>query len=85
MKVFVGRFGENVNMSQMAPSPCPLAANLVNEVKDVPEFLWHEACLPCQARRRQVTKVAHYWLEVNAVTRPMMVREDGAPYGGEES
>jgi len=32
-------------------------------------FTWHE-----------VTKVAHYWLEVNAMTKPMMVREDEAPY-----
>ncbi|MEW6441832.1 MAG: hypothetical protein AB1640_12935 [bacterium] len=30
----------------------------------------------------QVTKVAHYWLEVNAMTRPMVVREDSPPYGG---
>lgn len=31
---------------------------------------------------QEVTKVAYYWLEVNAMTRPMMVREDDAPYGG---
>ena len=64
---------------------CSTKPQLQQPVKDPAPFLWHEACLPCQARRRQVTKVAHYWLEVNAVTRPMMVREDGAPYGGEES
>ena len=28
----------------------------------------------------EVTKVAHCWLEVNAMTRPMMVREDQRPY-----
>ncbi|PXF55853.1 MAG: hypothetical protein C4B58_14520 [Deltaproteobacteria bacterium] len=33
-------------------------------------FEWHE-----------VTKVAHYYLSVNAMTQPMMVREDEAPYG----
>jgi hypothetical protein len=30
--------------------------------------------------RREFTKVQHYWLEVNAMTRPMMVREDFLPY-----
>ena len=52
-------------------------------------FEWHEACLPkpppaCSARagrRRQVTKVAHYYLSVDALTRPMQVREDSPPYG----
>ncbi|MEW6263440.1 MAG: hypothetical protein AB1641_10220 [Thermodesulfobacteriota bacterium] len=41
-----------------------------NPIKDPARFRWHE-----------VTKVQHYWLEVDAVTRPMMVREDKAPYG----
>ncbi len=39
------------------------------EVKDPARFEWHE-----------VTKVQHYWLEVNAMTRPMQVREDERPY-----
>jgi len=39
-------------------------------VKDPARFPWHE-----------VTKVAHYYLSVNAMTRPMQVREDEAPYG----
>jgi len=26
-------------------------------------------------------KVAHYYLSVNAMTRPMQVREDEVPYG----
>lgn len=43
-------------------------------------FEWHEACLP-KPRRRQVTKVAHYYLSVDAMTRPMQVREDSIPYG----
>ena len=36
-------------------------------------------------RFRKMTKVAHYWLEVNAMTKPMQVREDQSPYGREES
>jgi len=49
-------------------------------------FDWHEACLPRQAtaRRRQVTQVAHYYPSVDALTRPMQVREEQAPYGGAE-
>jgi superfamily II DNA or RNA helicase len=42
-------------------------------IKDPARFPWQE-----------VTKVAHYWLEVNAMTRPMMVREDSALYGREK-
>jgi len=42
---------------------------LQEPVKDPARFLWHE-----------VTKVAHYWLEVNAMTKPMRVREDSPPY-----
>jgi hypothetical protein len=42
-------------------------------IKDPARFPWQE-----------VTKAAHYWLEVNAMTKPMMVREDSAPYGGEK-
>jgi hypothetical protein len=38
-------------------------------VKDPARFPWHE-----------VTKVAHYRLEVDAVTSPMVVKEDRAPY-----
>jgi len=38
--------------------------------KDPARLEWHE-----------VTKVAHYYLSVNAMTRPMQVREDEAPYG----
>lgn len=38
-------------------------------IKDPARFPWQE-----------VTKVAYYWLEVNAMTRPMQIREDSAPY-----
>jgi len=49
------------------------AANAIMQepIKDSARFPWHE-----------VTKVAHYRLEVNAMTKPMMVREDPPPYGG---
>jgi len=30
----------------------------------------------------EVTKVAHYYLAVNVMTKPMQVREDSPPYGG---
>ena len=38
-------------------------------IMDQERFEWHE-----------VTKVAHYYLSVNAMTRPMQVREDSPPY-----
>ncbi|MGI6387869.1 MAG: DUF3883 domain-containing protein [Desulfomonilia bacterium] len=39
-------------------------------IKDPARFSW-----------REVTRVAHYWLEVNTMTKPMTLREDSAPYG----
>lgn len=41
---------------------------------DVARFPWHE-----------VTKIAHYYLSVDAMTKPMQVREDDAPYGEKKS
>ena len=38
-------------------------------IQDPAKFPWHE-----------VSKVQHYWLEVDAMTRPMMVREGRADY-----
>uniref|UniRef100_A0A7C4RN27 DUF3883 domain-containing protein n=1 Tax=Desulfatirhabdium butyrativorans TaxID=340467 RepID=A0A7C4RN27_9BACT len=52
---------------------CATHPILQEPIKDPARFAWKE-----------VTKVAHYWLEVNAMTKPMMVREDSAPYGGEK-
>ncbi|QCQ22093.1 DUF3883 domain-containing protein [Desulfoglaeba alkanexedens ALDC] len=52
---------------------CATHPILQEPIKDPARFPWQE-----------VTKVAHYWLEVNAMTRPMMVREDRAPYGREK-
>ena len=40
-------------------------------IRDPARFPWHE-----------VTKVQHYWLEINAMTQPMRVRESGAIYEG---
>jgi len=39
-------------------------------VKDPARLKWHE-----------VTKVAHYYLSVDAMTPPIQVREDSPPYG----
>ncbi len=50
---------------------CAAQPSLQEPIKDPARFPWHE-----------VTKVAHYWLEVNAMTRPMQVREKSPPYGG---
>ena len=50
---------------------CGSEPTLQEPIRDPAQFPWHE-----------VTKVAHYWLEVNAMTRPMMVGEDQPPYGG---
>ena len=43
---------------------------------DLQEPIRHPARLPWH----HVKKVDHYWLEVDAVTQPMLVREDAAPY-----
>ena len=43
---------------------------LQEPIKDPARFPWHE-----------VTRVQHYWLEVNTMTRPMQVREDSPDYG----
>ena len=37
---------------------------------------------PARLDWNEVTKVAHYYLAVNAMTKPMQVREDTPPYGG---
>jgi hypothetical protein len=52
-------------------SICATEATLQEPIRDPAKFPW-----------REVTKVAHYWLEVNAMTKPMQVREDQPPYGG---
>ncbi len=48
---------------------CGFSPELQEPVKDPARFPWHE-----------VSKVQHYWLEVDAMTKPMGLREDQAPY-----
>jgi len=49
---------------------CAAEATLQEPIKDPARLEWHE-----------VKKVAHYWLEVDAMTRPMQVKEESAIYG----
>ena len=49
---------------------CAAEPQLQEPVKDPARFPWHE-----------VTKVQHYWLQVDAMTKPMMLREEGTEYG----
>ena len=48
---------------------CGTEPTLQEPIQDPARFDWNK-----------VTKVAHYWLEVNAMTRPMQVREGETPY-----
>jgi superfamily II DNA or RNA helicase len=50
---------------------CDAAPRLQEPIRDPARLDWNE-----------VTKVAHYYLSVDAMTRPMQVREDSPPYGG---
>jgi hypothetical protein len=50
---------------------CATAPRLQDPIRDPAKLPWHE-----------VTKVAHYYLSVDAMTKPMQVREDSPPYGG---
>ena len=49
---------------------CDNAPRLQEPIRDPARLDWNE-----------VTKVAHYYLSVNAMTKPMQVREDSPPYG----
>ncbi len=49
---------------------CNIKPKLQEPINDPARFPWHE-----------VTKIAHYYLSVDAMTRPMKVKEDDAPYG----
>lgn len=48
---------------------CNTTPTLQEPIKDPARQPWHE-----------VVKVQHYWLEVNAMTKPMQVREERTPY-----
>ena len=50
---------------------CANDPTLQEPVKDPARFPWHE-----------VSKVQHYWLQVDAMTKPMALREDRTPFGG---
>ncbi|MCZ7573955.1 MAG: DUF3883 domain-containing protein [Ardenticatenaceae bacterium] len=50
---------------------CDGAPVLQEPIKNPARFPWHE-----------VVKVQHYWLEVDAMTQPMQVREESPLYGG---
>ena len=52
---------------------CAATPELQEPVRDPARFPWHE-----------VTKVQHYWLQVDAMTKPMGLGEDQAPYFGED-
>jgi superfamily II DNA or RNA helicase len=52
---------------------CDDAPRLQEPIRDPARLDWNE-----------VTKVAHYYLSVDAMARPMQVREDSPPYGGKE-
>lgn len=49
---------------------CAGEPTLQEPIKDPAQYPWHE-----------VTKVQHYWLEVNAMTQPIQVREESPSYG----
>ncbi len=50
---------------------CASAPELQEPVRNPARFPWN-----------QVTKVQHYWLEVNALTQPMQVRKPPLKYNG---
>jgi len=52
---------------------CDTAPQLQEPIRDPARFDWNE-----------VTKVAHYYLPVDAMTSPMQMHEDSPPYGGHE-
>lgn len=49
---------------------CKGEPKLQNPIKDPARLQWHE-----------VKKVDHYWLQIDAVTQPMLVKEVEIPYG----
>ena len=55
---------------------CAAEPQLQEPIEDPARFPWHE-----------VSKVQHYWLQVDAMTKPMQIREERAEYGvsGESS
>lgn len=52
---------------------CLTKPKLQEPIRDPARFAWNE-----------VKKVQHYWLEANAMTQPMTVREDASPYSNKD-
>ena len=53
---------------------CKTTPMLQEPIRDPARFPWHE-----------VTKVEHYWLDINAMTKPMRVSEKAVPpYAGQD-
>ena len=52
---------------------CDTAPRLQDPIRDPARLDWNE-----------VTKVAHYYLSVNAMTKPMQLSEDPVPYRSDE-
>ena len=50
---------------------CASVPELQEPIRDPARFPW-----------REITKVAHYYLSVDALKQPIVVREDEEPYGG---
>lgn len=53
---------------------CANEPQLQEPIQDPARYEWHE-----------VTKVAHYWLEADALTKPMRVGEESPPHGGQNA
>ena len=53
---------------------CAADPQLQEPIRDLASFPWHE-----------VSKVQHYWLQVDAMTKPVRVREEQAGYGESQS
>ena len=53
---------------------CATAPEVQEPIKHPARFPWHE-----------ITKVQHYWLDVNAMTQPFEIRDDAAPYRGRDT
>jgi hypothetical protein len=69
----VRRFGPNFETEAFVVTQCETAPQLEEPVPDPARLPW-----------REVRKVAHYYLTVDALQQPREVREDAPPWGGSE-
>jgi len=63
--------GEKVILDALLTGMSRANATFQEPIKNPARFPWHE-----------VKKIDHYYLSVDALTRPIQVREDSPPYGG---